>query len=125
MGVQKNKTHKHKRQMRRQRGGWGLFGSGLFGTSENNEPDSTQKKSWSDTFGFSWMLNKNDKEKENENENEKEEENEKEKEKEEEKEDVDVDKENSPTLGGKRRRKSKRKNRHSKRKHRKSKHKKT
>ena len=118
MGVQKNKTQKHKRQMRRQRGGEGGSWLGVFGFG-NNEQDSTQKKSWMNTFGLGRLFNTSDKETKEVTDDSKMDNSIKEEEKTKENEN-----EKSQTTGGKRRRKSKRKNRHSKRKHRKSKHKK-
>ena len=106
MGVQKNKTQKHKRQMRRQRGGGGSFLDYIFGIDDSKKADESTSSgsSWFSLPSFSFFGSKTDVKEDTTGQT--------------------TTKQNNQ-LGGKRRRKSKRKHHKSKRKHRKSKHKKT
>lgn len=119
MGVQKNKTQKHKRQMRRQRGGEGVSWLDVFGFGDSKKADESTSSgsSWFSLPSFSIFGSNTDVKEDTTDTTDQY--------KPVEAEDtMDTTKPHNQ-LGGKRHRKSKRKHRHSKRKHRKSKHKKT
>ena len=147
MGVQKNKTRKHKRQMRRQRGGGGSFLDYIFGINDSKKADESTSSgsSWFSLQSFSFFGSKTETTETNQDKtvetdgNTTVETNQDKPVKTEDTTDTpesDRDTTKSDTteeektesdnqLGGKRRRKSKRKHHKSKRKHRKSKHKNT